>query len=222
MLVVRTISLRQWVSDLVGAVREGVRRAVGSANTSNYTVRGFRVTVENSRPDIATPFVLGRLEAALALIETYQPSRFRHLRRDVAQFWVTSYPCRGAYLPAQQTVMTELSFLARQSEFSLAEVAASILHEGIHARVHQMRIRLGFGTLPHDRSKEERLCRRAELAFGIALPPALGRPVVARATESLALADDQVAPDVDWAAAHAAKSEADRQAVDAWRRSIGQ
>lgn len=209
----------QWVSDLVGAVREGVRRATGGANTGNYMVRGFRVSVENSRPDIATSFVLGRLDAALALIEAYQPSRFRHLRRDVAQFWVTSYPCRGAYLPAQQTVMTELSFLARHSEFSPAEVAASILHEGVHARVHQMSIHLGFGTMPHDRSKEERLCRRAELAFGIGLPRALGRPVVARATESLALPDDQVAPDVDWAAAHAVKSEADRQAVDAWRRS---
>ncbi len=211
----------QWVGDLVGVVREGVRRAAGAANSGNYTVRGFHVTVENSRPDISTSFVLGRLDAALALIEAHQPSRFRHLRRDVGQFWVTSYPCRGAYLPDQRTVMTELSFLARESEFSPAEVAASILHEGVHARVHQTRTRLGFGTPPRDRSGEERLCRRAELAFGMALPPVLGQPVIARASESLALADDQVAPDVDWAAAHAAKSKADRQAVDAWRRSIG-
>jgi hypothetical protein len=186
-----------------------------------YTLRGFRVAVENSRPDIATPFVLARLDAALALIEAYQPWRFRHLHRDVAQFWVTSYPCRGAYLPAARTVMTELSFLARESEFSAAEVAASILHEGVHARVHRMTTRLGLDASARDTAREERLCRRAELAFGMALPPALGAPVSARATESLALADNQVAPDVDWAAAHAAKSKADREAVDAWRRSTG-
>jgi hypothetical protein len=52
----------------------------------------------------------------------------------------------------------------------------------------------GAGELP----REERLCRRAELAFGEALPADLGAPVIERARASLALTDREVAPAVDW------------------------
>jgi DNA-binding transcriptional regulator YdaS (Cro superfamily) len=46
--------------------------------------------------------------------------------------------------------------------------------------------------------REERLCRRAELEFGQALPASLGAPVIERAVASLALADQEVAPTIDW------------------------
>ncbi len=186
---------------------------------ASYVIRGFRVVVANTRPDIETAFVVARLDAALELIERYQPIRMRHLRRDVAQFVVLAYPCRGAYFPAERTVMTELSFLARAAEFTPAEVAASILHEGVHARVHQMREHLELTGSPHDPAREERLCRRAELTFGQSLPPVLAAPVLARAIATLGLADDEVAPAIDWAAAHAVKAQADREAVQAWRRT---
>ena len=174
-------------------------------------IRGVPVRVENTRPDIETAFVLGRLDAALALIEHYQPWRLGHLRRDVSYIWITAFPCRGAYFPDRRAVLTELSFLARVAEFTPAIIASSILHEGVHARVDRMT------RSPRDSAREERLCRRAELAFGQALPPAFGAPVIERAVASLGLTDAGVAPAIDWAAAHAAKANADARAVAAWR-----
>jgi hypothetical protein len=174
-------------------------------------VRGISVRVENTRPDIETAFVLDRLDAALALIAQYQPWRLAHLRRDIAYIWIKAFPCRGAYLPDLRVVLTELSFLARVAEFTPAVVASSILHEGVHARVARVVRR------PRDPAREERLCRRAELAFGRALPPELGVPVIERAVASLGLDDAEVAPAIDWSAAHAVKANADAQAIAAWR-----
>lgn len=161
-----------------------------------HVVRGFPVLVENSRPDIATDVVLRRLDEALALIERHQPWRFAHLRRDVERFWIVRYPCRGAFFPETRTCMTELTFLAR-TDITAAPVASSILHEGMHARVNAM----GVSPVNRDMAHEERICRRAELAFGQALPPELGRPVVERAAASLLLDDADVAPEIDWAEA---------------------
>ena len=194
-------------------------RRAGAATQERYTVRGFDVVVENARPDIATPFVLARLDAALALIERYQPARFRHMLRDVSRFWVVSYPCRGAYLPDTRTIMTELSFLHRAAEFTPAIVASSILHEGMHARMHALRLN-GRGLAPASfvRDREERICRRAELAFGQALPPELGAAVVERAAATLASAPGELDFPIDWAEAHRKKAQADRADV---RRSLG-
>lgn len=173
-------------------------------------VRGFRVVVDNSRPDIATRDVIARLGDALDLIERHQPWRLRHLRRDLLRFWIVRYPCRGAYLPAERTCMTELTFLARR-DITAAPVASSIVHEGMHARVHRLRERLGAGRGVADAAREERLCRRAELAFGLALPGALGAPVVDRARASLALTDSEVAPAIDWRLAKARQDAVDRR-----------
>ena len=161
-----------------------------------YRIRGFQVIVENSRPDIATSDVLSRLDEALALIERTQPWRLAHLRRDVARFWIVRYPCRGAFFPQTRTCMTELTFLAR-TDITAAPVASSILHEGMHARVHGM----GVSPIDRDMAREERLCRKTELYFGLALPPELGAPVVERAIASLQLDDEGVAPTIDWAEA---------------------
>src|SRR4051812_31465200 len=173
-----------------------------------HVVRGFEVVVENTRPDIATPTVLRRLDEALALIETHQPWRFAHLRRDVDRFWIVRYPCRGAFFPETRTCMTELTFLAR-TDITAAPVASSILHEGMHARVHAM----GVSAVDRDMAHEERICRRAELAFGQALPSELGAPVVERALASLELADAEVAPVIDWA-----EAQRRQEAVDAAAR----
>ena len=162
----------------------------------HHVVRGFPVVVENSRPDIDSGAVLRRLDEALALIEATQPWRFAHLRRDVERFWVVRYPCRGAFFGETRTCMTELTFLAR-TDITAAPVASSILHEGMHARVNAM----GVSPVDRDMAHEERICRRAELAFGQALPPTLGRPVIERAEASLLLGDAEVAPAIDWAEA---------------------
>jgi hypothetical protein len=165
------------------------------------------VIVENTRDDISTAAVLERLDEALALVERWQPWRFAHLRRDVDRFVVTRYACRGAFFPDTRTCMTELTFLAR-TDITAAPVASSILHEGVHARVHAM----GVSPVSRDTAREEQLCRRAELSFGEALPPGLGAPVVERARASLLLGDADVAPAIDWAEAQRRVDEADRRA----------
>jgi hypothetical protein len=171
-----------------------------------HAVHGFHVVVENTRPDIATADVLERLGEALALIERYQPWRLTHLRRDLRQIAVIRYPCRGAYVPGERTCITELTFLARR-DITEATVASSIVHEGMHARAHMMGVRPD-----RDMAREERLCRRAELDFGLALPSALGEPVVERARQSLELSDENVAPSIDWNEALRRQTDIDRAA----------
>jgi hypothetical protein len=170
-------------------------------------IRGIKVVVENTRPDIATPDVLARLDEALGLIEKYQPWRLRHLQRDLRQIAIVRFPCRGAYLPAERTCIAELTFLARR-DITAAPVASSIVHEGMHARAHRMGVRPN-----RDVAHEERICRRAELAFGLSLPPDLGAPVIERAVASLQLTDTEVAPAIDWAEAQRRQAAVDQAAA---------
>src|SRR5690606_36558165 len=115
--------------------------------------------------------------------------------------------------PADRSCLTELTFLARR-DITAAPVASSMIHEGIHARVDAWRRRHGSRPMEPDRAREERLCRKAELAFGRALPPHLGSPVVERALASLAMSDDDVAPTIDWRLAQARQEAVDRRAAE--------
>lgn len=169
------------------------RRLTG---VDSYRLHGIRVDVENTRTDIATADVLARLDEALALVATHQPWRLAHMRRDLRRIHVVRFPCRGAYIHGDGTCIAELTFLARR-DISAAPVAACLVHEGMHARVDRMGVQRDETTLP----REERLCRRAELDFGRALPADLGAPVVERALATLAMDDQDVAPSVDWAEA---------------------
>jgi hypothetical protein len=180
---------------------------------SEHEVRGFRVVLDNTRPDVDSDAVLERFREAMDLLAEYQPWRFAHMQRDVGVFWIVRQPYRGSYTPGCDRVMTELTFLARR-DISAAVVAASILHEGVHARIDHRRLR----PESRDAAREERICRRAELAFGRALPETLRAPVIARAEASLALDDSEVAPEIDHELARARQSEIDREAFRAWRR----
>jgi hypothetical protein len=196
----------------LGRFVQHIRDWLESRLPEAYVIRGIRVVVENTRPDIRTSDVLSRLDEALGLIERYQPWRLAHLRRDLAEIRVMRYPCRGAYFPDERVCMTELTFLARR-DITAAPVASSIIHEGMHARVSRMNARLGGQwQYAKDRAREERLCRKAEVAFGRALPPALGAPVVERALACLASADEEIAPSIDWSVAHARQELADLEA----------
>jgi hypothetical protein len=167
-------------------------------------MRGFSVVVDNTRPDIRTEDVLTRLDESLALIERYQPWRLAHLRRDLKHIRVMRFPTRGAYFPEHRACMVELTFLNRR-DIGPATIAATIIHEGMHARVHRM----GVSMDNRDRAHEERICRRAELEFGQSLPADIGAPVVERAWASLQLDDQGVAPDIDWAEAMRRQNEID-------------
>lgn len=179
---------------------------------SATSVRGVPVLVTNPRPDIATEDVLGRLDQALGLIERYAPSHFRRLRRDFDHILVQRYACRGAYLPDRRACLVELTFAVNR-DFTPSQVAATILHEAMHARLH----RLGFPLEMADRARQERFCRRAEIEFGQAVPD--GTPIVERALATLYARDEEVAPHIDPMLAARRVAQVDREALDAHRRS---
>jgi hypothetical protein len=171
-------------------------------------VRGFPITLSNTRPDIESEDVFSRLDAALGLIERHQPSHFRRMHRDFARIQIRRFPCRGAYFPETRICLVELTFVVNR-EFTPTQVAATILHEAMHARLDNAGVRYD----PSCAAKHERFCRRAEVEFGMMVPD--GAPVVERALASLAGADDEVAPVIDWELAGRRVEQADVAALSA-------
>ena len=169
-------------------------------------LRGLPVSVINTRPDIDTEAVLGRLDASLGLIERYTPHYYRHLVRDFAGILVERYACRGAYLPGDRICLVELTFAVNPA-FTDAQRAATILHEAMNAKLD----RLGASTGLADRARQERFCRRAEIEFGKLVPE--GGPIVERARAGLTASDAEVAPYVDPGLAARRIAEVDRGAV---------
>jgi len=169
------------------------------------TVRGIDVLLENTRPDISDDDVFSRLDAVLALIERYAPARLRRMRKDIAGIDIKRFACRGAFFGDTRRILCELTFIVNR-DFSLAEIASSMLHEAVHARVHAA----GVFRTPASLAKEERLCRATELWWGHTVPD--GGKVIERASALLTMSDDEVAPIVDWRVAAQRVAEADRQA----------
>jgi len=184
-----------------------------SPRITEHSVRGIPVVVNNTRPDIDTRDVLARLDRTLGLIEQYVPHHFRHLARDFAYIVVERFACRGAYFHQQHACLVELTFTVNP-DFSDAEVAATILHEAMHARLH----RLGFPLEMEDRARQERFCRRAEIEFGQLVPS--GERVVARANATLLASDEDVAPVIDPRLAAQRIAEVDRRATCFLDRSL--
>lgn len=193
---------------------ENLIRWLGARNSdprlSQHEVGGISVVVNNTRPDIATTDVLARLQRALTLIERYAPHHFRHLRRDFAFIIVERFACRGAYFHERRACLVELTFTVNSS-FSDAEVASTILHEAMHARLH----RLGFPLEMEDRARQERFCRRAEIEFGLLAPG--GDRVVERARWTVEQSDEDVAPVIDPRISARRIAEADRAATEKTR-----
>jgi hypothetical protein len=170
-----------------------------------HEVHGLPVRILNTRPDIRTDQVVQRLAAALDLVAAYAPRCYRRLRGDLAGFVVERFACRGAFFPESRECLVELTFTVNP-QHTLPEIAASIVHEATHARVASR-----CGSLPlENRAREERLCRRAELAFGLAVPD--GAIVVQRAKAALEMDEQDVAPAVDWREAARRVAEADAAA----------
>jgi len=183
-------------------------RRAGAELPEDRVVRGLPVTLINTRPDIDSEYVFARLDVALALIEQYQPSHFRRMRRDFSRIQVRRFPCRGAYFPETRICLVELTFVVNR-EFTPTQVAATILHEAMHARLDNAGVKYEATAA----AKHERFCRRAEVEFGMVAPD--GGPVVERALASLASADDEVAPVIDWEIAGRRVAQADVDALSA-------
>jgi len=182
---------RDWLDRVLG----GERERPPEPRPERRVIGGIPVYVINTRDDIDTERVFRRAEVVIARVEQYQPWRLAHIRRDIAGILVQRYACRAAFFGDTKLVMLELTFMANE-QFSDSQVAASFVHEGMHARLDQLSEKYGVMPFAEARARHERICRRAELDWGRAVPD--GEPVVRRALESMALADEDVAPMVEW------------------------
>jgi hypothetical protein len=156
--------------------------------TDRRVVHGISALVINSRPDIDTEQVFARLDGALSLIRQYVPRHYRRFRRDFSAFLVERRAYRGSFDPNTRVCMVELTFVVNPA-FSLAQVAATILHESMHARL------FARGVALDDSPAQERFCRHAEVEFGRLVPD--GAAVIQRALGSLQLTDEDIAPSID-------------------------
>lgn len=193
------------LGDLFERWRVQAMRALQGWATERRTMRGIPITLANTRRDIDSELVFRRLDTALALIERYQPDTFARMSQDFSRIHVVRYPCRAAFFPDSRVCVIELTFTVNP-EFTEAQIASSIVHEAMHAHVNAMGV-----SDPGQRPDEERLCRQAELEFGLAIPN--GEAIVQRALESLQLGDEDVAPVIDWQQAQQAIAEADARAA---------
>src|SRR5688572_28745006 len=194
-----------------------LKRSAPEPQPETRIIDGILVEVLNTRDDVSTERVFRRAEAVIARVRQYQPWRLSHIRRDIAGIIVMRYACRAAYFPDRRLCMLELTFMANE-QFSDSQVAASFVHEGMHARLDRLAARYGVTPFAQARARHERICRRAALDFGLAVP--YGAPVVQRAVESIRLADDDVAPTTEWGEAERRVAEGDR-AQTLSRRSPG-
>jgi hypothetical protein len=195
--------LRDWLDRVLAAARE---RSL-EPRPETRVIGGIPVHVINTRDDIDTERVFRRAEAVVARVAQYQPWRLAHIRRDIAGILVQRYPCRAAFFGDTRLCLLELTFMANE-QFSDSQVAASFVHEGMHARLDRLAEKYGVTPFSAARARHERICRRAELDWGYAVPD--GEPVVQRALESMALADEEVAPTIDWGEASRRVAAADR------------
>jgi hypothetical protein len=173
-----------------------LRDKVDIARSDRRTIDGVPVWFLNERADIDTAQLIARFTEVLRLLGTYAPRNLRRLRTDVQAIWVKRWPNRGIFFHDTRLMVIDTTFVVNPT-FTLAQVAATVLHEGVHARVTAMRVDRRFTSI----ADEERLCRRAEIAFGQLAPG--GAPVVARAMEILGMADHEVAPSINLAEADA-------------------
>ncbi|HEX6040474.1 hypothetical protein [Longimicrobium sp.] len=154
------------------------------AATDRRRMHGIEVVVRNDYLHASTDEMFDKIQDALDLVARVRPWRVPMLRRDFARIVVRQNTgCRAIFEHAGNCVL-DTFFVAT---FTPAQVASSIVHEGVHAR-----LRHGGRVVPPDLvAWEERLCRKAELGFGLRVPDAA---VVERARSSLALSDREIAP----------------------------
>jgi hypothetical protein len=165
-------------------MREAVQALTGPV-PQRRRMHGIEVWVLNDDLHASTEAMFEKVAAALDLIAEARPWRIRAMRQDFSRIFVRQNTGVRAMFDAERSCVLDTYFVAK---FAPAQVASSIVHEGVHAR-----LRRGGRRVPADLiAWEERLCRRAEVGFGLRTPD--GAAVVERARSALALSDADVAP----------------------------
>lgn len=158
------------------------------AASARRTIHGIPVWVLNDGEYATDDALFDKAGAALDLIVAYQPWRIGSMRKDFGRIFIRRNEGCRAMFDLERSCVLDNFFVAT---FAPQQVAASIVHEGVHARLR----RGGRRVPPELIAWEERLCRRAELGFGLRIPD--GAAVVERARASLSLSDAEVAPLTD-------------------------
>jgi hypothetical protein len=162
-----------------------IQDALIRAASDRRTMHGIAVWVLNDGKHASTDAMFATVGAALELIAQAQPWRLVGMRRDFKRIFVRENIGVRAMFEHSGTCVLDTFFVAT---FAPAQVASSIVHESVHAR-----LRRGGRVIPRELvAWEERLCRKAELGFGLRVPG--GEAVVERARASLSLSDRDIAP----------------------------
>lgn len=174
--------IRRLMQEVAARAQEAL---AGGPTPERRRMRGIEVWVLNDRQHASTETLFDKIAAALDRIAQAQPWRIGTMQRDFGRIFVRENTgCRALFDSARSCVL-DTYFVAA---FTPEQVASSIVHESVHAR-----LRRDGRVMPADLiAWEERLCRRAELGFGLRTPD--GDAVVERARNALALSDADVAP----------------------------
>jgi hypothetical protein len=106
-----------------------------------------------------------KITEALVLIAENDPRRHSRLLHDldaIAVLNITS--ALGAYMPGARTCYIGVRFLR---EYSVANLAILIAHEGVHARLDRLHLVQWCRTAKH---RQEHRCLQEELALAARLP----------------------------------------------------
>jgi hypothetical protein len=123
------------------------------------TIHGLPSAAFHARAQRAAAFA--KLQSAFDCIQQHAPVRYAQVTRDLACVLVAGAPwARGSFHQATRTCELYSEWLL-DPETPPEAVAATLIHEAQHARLH----RLGFGYPPEIRERIERLCHRAARNF---------------------------------------------------------
>jgi hypothetical protein len=126
-------------------------------------IQGISTVVFAKEADVNV--VLAKLEAALTLMANVAPQTLRRLSGHCRYILcLRGLEVLGAYIRPLRTCLVSLDYVERTT--SPAQFAVVVVHEAMHARLHQAGVRPGFEKT----SRIERACIRAEVRFAIKVP----------------------------------------------------
>jgi hypothetical protein len=132
------------------------------------TVTGVPVPVALLHSGWERDILLEKIHDAISLIERYDPRTFEQLRQVFRAILVFGTPdIHGRYWPNLETCQLNDSYISHPAT-SPVDIAAVIVHETMHARLHRRGIHITY----ENRARVERVCIRAERAFALRVPDA--------------------------------------------------
>lgn len=175
---------------MISAALQRLRWRVFRALSPKRQIHGIEVLLDVHARHVEDEDLFEKMDEALSLIAQYQPWRLKQMQRVLSLVIVRRRASNRAALIGATTAELDWTFVLKHSS---EEVAASLIHEAVHARIHRW---IGWGT-EERRARDERLCRQAELSFAEAIPN--GDVVRERASQALAGGDNVLAPPIDHA-----------------------